>query len=115
MTLSEKQQLFTSLISNLIQHLNEKGYQITFGEAWRSKEMAKLYASEGKGIENSLHCLRLAIDLNLFLNGKYLTKTDDYEAAGRYWESLSSSDFKCAWGGHFGDGDHFSIEHNGVK
>ncbi|MEH3539070.1 M15 family peptidase, partial [Enterobacter roggenkampii] len=35
MTLSEKQQLFTVLIADLIQWADSKGYRLTFGEAYR--------------------------------------------------------------------------------
>jgi hypothetical protein len=51
----------------------------------------------------SFHYMRLAIDLNLFWKGTYLTETADYEVLGEYWESLGGT-----WGGRFDDGNHFS-------
>ncbi|MEG0056775.1 M15 family metallopeptidase [Hafnia sp.] len=113
MTLSEKQQLFVSLIAQLIMWANDKGYRLTFGEAYRAPEQAKLNAKSGAGIANSLHTQRLAVDFNLFVNGEYKTKTEDYLPLGEYWESLGG-----AWGGRFKsrpDGNHFSLEHNGVR
>ncbi|WP_278399787.1 M15 family metallopeptidase [Hafnia paralvei] len=113
MTLSEKQQLFVSLIAQLIMWANDKGYRLTFGEAYRTPEQAKLNAKSGAGIANSLHTQRLAVDFNLFVNGEYKTKTEDYLPLGEYWESLGG-----AWGGRFKsrpDGNHFSLEHNGVR
>lgn len=113
MTLSEKQQLFVSLIAQLITWTNDKGYRLTFGEAYRTPEQAKLNAKSGAGIANSLHTQRLAVDFNLFVNGEYKTKTEDYLPLGEYWESLGG-----AWGGRFKsrpDGNHFSLEHNGVR
>lgn len=115
MTLLEKQILFPRLVAQLIQWLESNGYELTFGEAWRTPEMAKLYEQRGQGISNSLHKIRLAIDINLFVQGKWLDKSEDYKPAGEYWESLSTGLYTCCWGGRFGDGVHFSIEHQGVK
>lgn len=110
--LLEKQQKFTIMVMRLIVFAENNRLQLTFGEAYRSPETAELYARQGKGIKNSLHCQRLAIDFNLFKNGKYLTATSDYEILGEFWEKIGGS-----WGGRFSkpDGNHFSLEHNGVK
>ncbi|MEH0833310.1 M15 family metallopeptidase [Pectobacterium cacticida] len=113
MTLSEKQQRFTQMIARLIDWAGKHGYQLTFGEAYRTPERAKLNAKRGSGIANSLHTQRLAVDFNLFINGQYQTQTDAYLPLGEYWESLGGS-----WGGRFKsrpDGNHFSLEHNGVR
>lgn len=112
MTLGEKQQKFTFLVSQLISWAYGNGYRMTFGEAYRTPEQAALNAQKGIGISNSLHTKRLAVDLNLFKDGQYLTSTEDYAAVGEYWESLDS---ECAWGGRFKDGNHFSLAHEGVK
>ncbi|AVD63728.1 MULTISPECIES: M15 family metallopeptidase [Serratia] len=113
MTLSEKQQLFTKLIAQLILWADEKGYRLTFGEAYRTPEQAALNAKKGSGIRNSLHTKRLAVDLNLFINGQYQTNSAAYLPLGEYWESIGGS-----WGGRFRDrpdGNHFSLEHEGVR
>lgn len=55
MTLSEKQQLFTIMVANLIHWAEEHGYRLTFGEAYRTPEQAALNAKKGSGITNSLH------------------------------------------------------------
>ncbi|GAK26377.1 M15 family metallopeptidase [Serratia liquefaciens] len=113
MTLSEKQQLFTKLIAQLILWADEKGMRVTFGEAYRTPEQAALNAKKGSGISNSLHTKRLAVDLNLFINGKYQTDSAAYVELGKFWESLGGS-----WGGRFKtnpDGNHFSLEHEGVR
>jgi hypothetical protein len=112
MTLGEKQRLFTRLVGMLIEFAYANGYELTFGDAYRSPEQAKQNAATGKGIVNSLHCERLAIDLNLFRHGKYLTDSADYKPLGEFWESLGAD---CAWGGRFTrpDGNHFSIKHAG--
>lgn len=115
MTLREKQSIFVNLIAELIFYAQSLGYALTFGETYRSKEEAIRLAKLNKGIVNSLHTVKLAIDLNLFKNGKWLTKTSDHEILGIWWEQQSFADIKCIWGGRFGDGNHYSIEHEGKK
>ena len=112
MTLSEKQQLFTQLIGQLIFYAGEHGMRLTFGEAYRTPEQAALNAQKGSGIRNSLHTRRLAVDFNLFIDGVYQTSSEAYLPLGEYWESLGG-----AWGGRFSrpDGNHFSLEHEGVR
>lgn len=115
MKLIEKQFTFSKLLPRLIDKAYELGYTITLGEALRTVEQAHANAIDGSGIEHSLHLLKLAIDLNLFKNGKWLKENTDHKSLGEFWESLSTPDFKCIWGGRFGDGNHYSIEHDGVK
>lgn len=112
MTLSEKQALFTVKIAQLINWADERGYRLTFGEAYRTPEQAALNAQKGSGISNSLHTQRLAVDFNLFINGQYQQDSAAYRPLGEYWESIGG-----AWGGRFSkpDGNHFSLEHNGVR
>lgn len=114
-TLLEKQHIFVRLIAQLIQEANRCGYELAFGEAERSPAEAHRLAEMGKGINNSLHTIKLAVDFDLFKDKKYLDKTEDHKFLGIYWESLSTEQYKCSWGGHFGDGNHYSIEHGGVK
>lgn len=104
--LSKEQQLFAKDVGILINYIYSQGYSCTFGEAFRTHEQAQIYAREGKGIVDSLHCQRLAIDLNLFKDNNYLDKTEDYQFLGTFWESLSSQN---GWGGKFKreDGNHF--------
>lgn len=107
MKLFEQQAAFAKDVAKLINWINEVGMFCTLGEAMRSAEQAEIYAKEGKGIKDSLHCKRLAIDLNLFdFQGKYITDTKEYEEFGIYWESLNPLN---RWGGRFTrpDGNHF--------
>lgn len=112
-----KQFVFARLIPDLIVYAFSQGYQVTLGEAWRSPETCELYAKAGRGVSNSLHRRRLAIDLNLFKDGKYLTASHDYKFLGDYWKSLSGLGYRCCWGGDFEsqDGNHFSIENLGIR
>lgn len=112
MTLREKQSLFARLVAQLVKYASERGYELTYGEAWRTPEQAKLNAASGKGIANSLHIDRLAVDFNLFKDGVFLANGDDHKPLGEYWETLHPL---ARWGGRFKDGNHYSIEHEGRK
>jgi hypothetical protein len=112
MTLREKQSLHVRLVAQLIQYATERGYELSWGEAWRTPEQAALNAKNRVGIRNSLHVDRLAVDLNLFRGGRFLTSTEDHRPLGEYWESLHPL---ARWGGRFNDGNHYSIEHEGRK
>lgn len=113
-TLGEKQKLFVKLVGQLIDWSYANGYELTFGETVRSPAQAAANAAAGSGITKSNHIIRLAIDLNLFINGEYRTDEESYRPLGEYWCTL---DPLCRWGGHFGkpDSDHFSLEHEGVQ
>lgn len=111
MTLGAKQRQFTRMVAELIRYAYDVlGYEMTFGEAYRTPEQAALNAKAGKGISNSLHGDRLAIDLNLFKDGVYLSHTDHHRPLGEYWESIGGT-----WGGRFNDGNHYSLSHEGRK
>jgi hypothetical protein len=55
------------------------------------------------------------MDLNLFKEGVFLTASIDYAPVGRAWEALSDDVATCCWGGHFSDGNHFSITFEGRR
>ncbi len=114
MTLREKQSLFMKLLPKLLDFIHVSGYEVTGGELWRTPEQAKINADRGIGTSNSLHLDRLAIDLNLFKDGKYLSDSKAHKLFGEYWETLHPL---CCWGGRFTrpDGNHYSITHGGRK
>lgn len=97
MGLQEKQSRFAVEAAKLILVAESMGYQVTLGDAYRD-ERCKY------GAANSAHKKRLAIDLNLFKNGVYLTSTSNHEPLGLYWESIGG-----IWGGRFknADGNHY--------
>ena len=101
-TLRQKQSRFVRMVGTLIDYAYLQGFELTFGDA---------YALTGHK-ENSLHGKRLAIDLNLFRNGEYLTTTEAHLPLGEFWERLGGT-----WGGRFSkpDGNHYSLEHEGVR
>ena len=98
--LLEKQTKFVFFKAFLILHAYSLGYKMSQPDC-RSKHM-----------KNSNHYIGLAEDFNLFKEGDYLKDTEDHRQLGEYWEKLHPL---CRWGGRWGDGNHYSMEHNGVK
>ena len=94
-----KQSRFALMVAILIIYAYFRGYEVTFGDAW---------ALEGEGRphkKGSFHYKRLAIDLNLFKDGKFLEDTEDHRPIGTFWKTLGGT-----WGGDFKrkDGNHYS-------
>lgn len=110
MSLSETQQQFAQYVAMLLMYIVEEGYACTLGEAYRPQEMQQLYYDQGKTQTlDSMHTRRLAIDLNLFKDGVYLTDSADYAFLGEFWCSLHPC---CEWGGNWttlSDGNHFEL------
>ena len=96
MGLQSKQSKFVKMIGLLITYATMQGYEVTFGDA---------HAQSGHK-DGSFHYKRLAIDLNLFRNGKYLRETEDHKPLGVFWKSIGGT-----WGGDFKnpDGNHYSL------
>lgn len=113
-TLLQCQQRFVDDVCFLIGFAYNHGYELTFGEAYRTPEQAALNAAKGIGIANSLHTKRLAIDFNVFKDDVWLTNSKDLKVLGDYWKQLNP---KNAWGGDFSkpDGNHFSQSYDGIK
>lgn len=105
MTLREKQSEFARLLGNLILFIfQHQGWEITMGEGHNDARIGHM--------KGSLHYVRLAQDLNLFVDGKYITSGSHpaWTVIGEYWETLSPL---ARWGGRFKDANHFSLEHGG--
>ena len=95
MSLRKKQSEFAKLVPRLIDKAFELGFEVTLGDAYRDPRCPY-------GSKSSRHRSRLAIDLNLFKDGVYLTQTEDHEPLGLWWESQGG-----IWGGRFDDGNHY--------
>ncbi len=104
LSLREKQSLFVKLLAQLVDWIYGKGWELTLGEGYRS---------DGRGhMEHSLHYLKLAQDLNLFVNGDYVSDGSSliWNEIGEHWETMHPL---CRWGGRFNDANHFSLRHGG--
>ena len=103
------------MVAELITHVyaTMPGFKFTFGDAYRSPVTTH-------GSPRSLHRDRLAIDLNLFVDGEWISCAGNaatvnrhvtlWEYIGEYWELIGGT-----WGGRFNDFNHFSLGHNGRK
>ena len=125
MTLREKQSLFLKNAAKLILFAYENGYELTGGELLRTKEQQLLYfegfkldrigsnlklfktAPKSKTM-NSRHLQKLAIDINLFKDGKYLTDAESFKPLHEYWKTLhpdNHSGYEWGW-----DFNHFEMK-----
>lgn len=96
MGLLQEQQTFSRHVAQLLEKAFEFGYEVSLGEALRPIEMQRLYVQRGasKTMQSS-HLDKLAIDLNLFKDGKLCT-ADQVRPLGKWWEGLDSHN---RWGG----------------
>lgn len=85
------------MVADLIIKADDLGYEVTFGDAYRDPRSPY-------GSEVSFHHKRLAIDLNLFIGGKYLSSSEAHKPLGLWWESIGGT-----WGGRWDDGNHYSL------
>ena len=105
MSVGSTQKEFTLDIASLIFFAYEQGYELTFGDAFRDPRVHGRYGEkESYATADSEHKRRLAVDFNLFKDGKYLTETSDHKMLGDYWESINP---KNIWGGRWDDGNHY--------
>jgi hypothetical protein len=111
MTLRQKQSKFARMVADLILKAHELGFEITLGDAYRDPRLHGAGGVKlGYGHSKSCHKLRLAIDLNLFKDGQFLDSSDAHLPLGEWWEAQGGT-----WGGRFKDGNHYSMEWEGMK
>lgn len=114
-TLGQNQEIFASQVPALINKAIELGFGVRLGEVARTPEQQKLYFASGASkTMNSQHLKKLAIDLNLIVDGRLATAAE-IRPLGKWWEAL---DINNRWGGSwrgqvesgqskFVDGPHF--------
>jgi hypothetical protein len=112
--LGAKQEEFAKCLAEFILWIYSQGWKVRIGEVYRPPFTAKEYARQGKGIANSVHTKKLAVDMFLVMNGSVTWKNDDYAPLAEQWKSMhplarAGHDFKSK------DSVHFSFEHGGVK
>lgn len=113
-SIRQKQSRFALGVAMLIQKADELGYAVTLGDAYRTPGQAMANALSGAGISNSLHCDRLAIDLNLFSGARYITDDEGHRELGKWWKELHPDH---RWGGDFQkrDFNHYSLTPDGRR
>lgn len=111
MQLREKQHKFCLMLAQLLNKADEMGYTMRIGDAYRDPRVfGEMGKKMGYGHPSSCHKIGLAVDLNLFKDGVYITTTEGHKQLGEWWESIGGT-----WGGRFDDGNHYSLEHEGKK
>lgn len=109
MSLVTEQAAFLLDMCKLIQYATEQGFTLTAGELYRTPEQQEIYLKTGRSSTmNSLHLKRLAVDFNIFKNGKLVGDKASLAPLGVYWESLHPLN---SWGGNgkkLVDTPHFS-------
>lgn len=109
MTLRQKQSIFLFNIAKLIQWAFKQGWELTGGELYRTKEQQAIYVKQGLSqTMNSKHLTRLAIDLHLFIDGKYQQSAEPYKPLADYWISLHTDNI-AGYYWTFKDAGHFQM------
>lgn len=99
------------MVPRLIDQAHALGFEVTLGDAYRDPRVhGEQGVRKGYSEARSAHKQRLAVDLNLFRDGRYLTATESHRPLGEWWESQGGT-----WGGRFNDGNHYSWAHGGIK
>ena len=113
-TLRMKQSKFVFLLAQLITWVySHKGWELTLAEGYVGDTDAKDGDHDGPHMKGGAHYNRVGQDLNLFLDGQWITwHHAAWDAIGAHWLSLHPL---CRWGGEFRtrDWNHFSLFHNG--
>lgn len=113
MTLREARSKFSLCLARLLLKAEELGYEIAIDEVTDRITKKDPTTDHMKG---SLHEIGLAADLNLYKNGLYLSKTEDHQGLGEYWEQMGKEKgLPLCWGGRFGDGNHYAFAWEGRK
>jgi len=126
MKLRERQSVFLLNAAKLIIWAFDNGYELTGGELLRTFDQQVLYFTGNKIVLKddgniqlesvqkksktlqSSHLKKLAIDLNLFIDGVYQTDKEAYKPLAEYWKSLHPDNiagYDWDW-----DANHFEMK-----
>lgn len=108
-SLREKQSVFAKLVPRLIDKAFELGYEVTLGDAYRDPRVhGPMGHKRSYSRSYSAHKIRMAVDLNLFKDGRYITDHEGHSEIGEWWEKQHEW---ARWGGRFDDPNHYSFGH----
>lgn len=102
MAIRSKQSKFAHAVALLILYIEQKGYEVTFGDAYRDPRCKY-------GHKRTLHRKRLAIDLNLFKAGVYIRDDTGHREFHDYWVEIGGAAMVER------DPNHYSFEHRGMR
>lgn len=113
-SLRQRQALFSRLLAQLVTWIyTHPGWEVTFSEGYVGDTDAADGDYDGPHLKGGAHYNKLAMDLNLFVDGKWVQgMTPEWEEIGAKWEGLHPL---CRWGGRFmsRDANHVSIFYAG--
>lgn len=109
--LREKQTKFAFAIGRLLLYAEAVGYGVTFGDAYRDPRVfGEVGKSKGYGHASSAHKSRLALDLNLFIDGEYVgNDTAHHGKLHDFWDMLGGAPRIAD------DLNHYSFSEGGVR
>ncbi len=90
------------MVARLILHAQQLGFEVTGGDLYRDPRATY-------GHPKSTHRSRLAIDLNLFIDGEYIQDGRGHDKLHDYWDSIGGAKRIEK------DMNHYSLKHNGVR
>ena len=102
MKLSTKRILFSSALAKLITYGNTLGYGVAVDYVKRCQDCKV-------GKKNSCHKVGLAADLNIYLDGTYITTHLPHTRLHDRWDTLGGA------ARIQGDLNHYSFEHQGMR
>lgn len=109
MSMVDAQAAFLKDMCELVRYATSLGFTLTAGELYRTPEQQEIYMKTGRSqTMDSLHLKRLAVDFNIFKDGKLCYDKAALAPLGAYWESLNPLN---SWGGNgkkLVDTPHFS-------
>ena len=109
-TLGDRQRRFTRMVADLISWAYANGYELTFGDAYRDPRVFGIAGeTRGYGHPYSNHKIRLAIDLNLFRDGRFLSQGEAHAPLHDFWESIGGAPRIP------GDMNHYSLSWEGRR
>lgn len=121
MKLAEKRVVFSQLLSKLVTWAQSQGYDLAYGEGYVALTDARDGDYDGPHKRGGSHYTGLGHDMILYRwsgpeDDRWFPVTNGEDKAwyaiGSYWERMHPY---ARWGGRFGDANHFSFEHEGIK
>ena len=106
--------IFSQLLCQLVRQIEQNGYQVSVGEVLRMNAQQVFNVKNGLSkTMDSYHLKGLAVDLNIFKNGKVITLDSDFKLVAQYWESLHVN---CRAGYYWGwDKLHYEFQLDTAK
>lgn len=108
MKLGERQEQFASMLPGLINEALRLGYRVRIGDVFRDpRAHGDFGVLKGYAAANSVHKLKLAVDLNLVLDGKL--NSAGHKLLHDYWDKVGGAERIL------GDMCHYSLNWEGYR